>query len=120
MKRLAATAALVLAAGCGGQSDADQVRDVTRRMIQATLSDHPERACVYMVDRSGCVSGVIAARTLGIDVGAATNYPDDWSDRVGRAHVVISDDRATMSTIVDGGHEARYLRRNGHWLADNR
>jgi hypothetical protein len=120
MKRLAAVTVLIVLAGCGGSSDADQVRALTYRMVEATLSSHPERACQYMVDRSGCVGGVVAAHAIGLDVGAAAGYPDDWRKRLARAKITVNGDRATVSSIVDGGHPVRYVRRDGHWLADNR
>lgn len=120
MKRLAVLTALIVLAGCGGHSDDDQIRALTRRMVEATLSSHPERACRYMLDRSGCVGGVAAAHALGLDAGAAAGYPDDWRSRLSRAKITVNGDRATVSSIVDDGHPAHYVRRNGHWLADNR
>lgn len=115
-----ALAALLLAAGCGGSSDQDKVRDTARQSIEAQLSDHPERACQYVVDHDACVSGVATARALKLDVAAIVGYPKDWRARLDHAKITVKGDTATMSAINGGGTPTRFIRRDGQWFADNR
>ena len=120
MRTAAALLAAAVIAGCGGSPSAEeQVRDTARKGVQALTSDHPERACQYMVDRDACVGAAVLTR--GMDVAALTGIPEDWEEMLERATVVVKGDTATITGFdVNGdGKPGRYVRKDGRWLADN-
>lgn len=86
--------------------------------LEALTSDHPERACQYMVNRQKCIDGVLTAKALNLDVKAITDLPDDWRARLKKAQVVIRGDRATLSP-GPRGKTVPFVRRDGHWLVEN-
>lgn len=108
-----ATTLAILAAGCGGASPEDQVRDTARHIGEAVSGPHPERACRYMTDRDACVGAVAVANSMNLEVSAAIGLPDDWRDRIDKAQVKVSGDTAKFG-------KATYVRHGDLWLLDNR
>ena len=124
MKLIAASIIAALAlAGCGASaspSPEDQVRDAARKGTEAIVSNHPERACQYMVDRDACVGAAVMVK--GMDVAAMVGIPENWESMLNRATVKISGDRAVLEgfDINHDGKPGVYVKKDGKWLSDNR
>jgi hypothetical protein len=65
-----------------------------------------------------CIGSVALIKASKIEAKAAAGIPDDWRDRVKRARIVV---RGKTATLAPGptGHTARFVLRDGRWLAQN-
>jgi hypothetical protein len=109
----------IAVAACGSKaSTEDQVMAAEVNGIQALLSDHPERSCTYVTDHDACIQGILTLKAMKLEVKATAGIPDDWRDRLKHAKIVVHGDRATLAPGPTG-KTARFVLRNGHWLAEN-
>lgn len=90
--------------------------------MEALLSDHPERACSFMVDHDACIGSVVTLKAMKLDAAATLNIPDDWRDQLERAKITVDGSTATLRGFdVNGdGKPGKYVLRGGRWLVDNR
>jgi hypothetical protein len=114
----------VLAAGCGGASDDQQVRDAARALTRALAARDYGRACdLFSLEAQsqveaatagarGCAAALRHSRRLAVAAGAGM----PTFREIDAAKLTLSDDRATLSWSSRAHEPQRFLKRDDRWL----
>jgi len=116
----------VLAGGCGGTSDEQQVRDAASALTRAVATGDYGRACgLFSLEAQsqleaattgahGCAAALRQSRRVAAAAGPVAGMPT--IPEINAATLTLNDDRATLSWGSGAHDPQRFEKRNDRWL----